>query len=131
MATMKICFCMLPLLALAVNLSASETNNPAPLKIGTGEAEKFVDQEMIVTGKVAQVTFRPKTVFLNLDEPFPNSPFTVVIFSGATNLFGDIKALEGKSVEVKGKIKSFHDKPEIVMESTNQLTVLGAKNAVH
>jgi hypothetical protein len=37
MAGMKACLSLLPMLALAVNLTAAEneTNNPAPLKIGT------------------------------------------------------------------------------------------------
>ena len=41
------------------------------LKIGTGEAASHYDQEMIVTGKVAQVTIRPTVTFLNLDKPIP------------------------------------------------------------
>jgi DNA/RNA endonuclease YhcR with UshA esterase domain len=126
---MKICFSILVVLTFAFKLSGDETNSPAPVNIGTSEANQHYDQEMIVTGKVAQVTFRPKTVFLNLDQPFPDSPFTLVIFSTVTNQFGDLKALEGKSVEAKGKIKKFHDKPEIVLDSTNQLTVLEATKA--
>ena len=123
---------ILVVLTFAIKLSAEDTNAPALsktntsalLKIGTGEADKHYDQEMIVTGKVAQVTIRPKVIFLNLDRPYPDSPFTVVIFPG--EYLADVKALNGKAVEIKGKIKSYHDKPEIVLDSTNQLTVLGS-----
>ena len=111
----------------AIGVHADETNTPAPIRIGTGDADKHMDESAIVTGKVAQVTFRPKVVFLNLDQPFPDSPFTVVIMSKNTNDFGDLKALEGKAVEVSGKIKAFKDKPEIVIDSTNQLTVMSSK----
>ena len=110
--------------AVAGKLSAGETNAPALLKIGASEGQKYYDKEMTVTGKVAQVSFRAKVVILNLDQPFPESPFAVVIFSSATNQFGDLKALDGKNVEVKGKIKNYHDKPEIVLENTNQLKVI-------
>jgi DNA/RNA endonuclease YhcR with UshA esterase domain len=79
---------------------------------------------MIVTGKVAQVTIRPKVVFLNLDQPFPDSPFTLVIYSRETNQFGDLNALDGKDVEATGKIKNYHDRPEIILDSTNQLKVI-------
>ena len=81
---------------------------------------------MIVTGKVAQVSIRPGIVFLNLDKPYPNSPFALVIFPAATNQFGNIKALKGASVEVKGKVTNFHGKPEIVLEKSNQLTITSA-----
>jgi DNA/RNA endonuclease YhcR with UshA esterase domain len=104
--------------------TVAASNSPALLKIGTGEADKHYDQEMIVTGKVAQVSIRPKVIFLNIDAPFSDSPFTVVIFPGKSSFFGDAKALDGKSIEIKGKIKNYHDKPEIVLDSTNQLTVI-------
>ncbi|MGD0207086.1 MAG: hypothetical protein ABSC89_05720 [Verrucomicrobiota bacterium] len=125
---------ILVVLTFAIKLSAADTNAPAlsktdtsaRLKIGAGEADKHYDQEMIVTGKVAQVTIRPTVTFLNLDKPFPNSPFTVVIFHGHSSFFGDANALKGKSIEIRGKIKNYNDKPEIALDSTNQLTVLGS-----
>ena len=126
---------ILVVLTFAIKLSAADTNAPtlskintsALLKIGTGEADKYYGQEMIVTGKVAQVTIRPAVTFLNLDKPFPNSPFTVVIFHGHSSFFGDANALKGKTIEIRGKIKNYHDKPEIALDNTNQLTVLGSK----
>ena len=114
-------------LALTLKLSAGETNHPALLKIGTADAASHYDQEMIVTGKVAQVTIRPAVTFLNLDKPFPNSPFSVVIFHGHSSFYGDANALKGKSIEIKGKIKNYQDKPEIALDSTNQLTVFDSK----
>lgn len=105
---------------------AGETNAAAPAKIGATEAIKHYGQEMIVTGKVAQVTLRPTIVFLNLDQPHPGSPLTAVIHSETTNQFGDLKSLQGKSVEIQGKIKNYHNQPEIVLESASQLKVLDA-----
>ena len=124
---------ILVVLTFAVKLPAADTNAPtltktntsALLKIGTGEADKHYGQEIIVTGRVAQVTIRPKVIFLNLDRPHPDSPFTVVMFPGT--YLADVKALDGKAVEIKGKIKNYHDKPEIVLDSTNQLTVFDSK----
>ncbi|HUA37636.1 MAG TPA: hypothetical protein VMA35_04460 [Candidatus Sulfopaludibacter sp.] len=121
---MKTILPFLTILAFALELSADETNGPTPLKIGATDANKYYDQEMIVTGKVAQVTIRPKIVFLNLDQPFPDSPFSVVVFPSATNKFGNLKSLDGKNIELQGKVKNYHDKPEIVLDSTNQLKVI-------
>ncbi len=123
---------ILVVLAFAIRLPADDTNAPAPpktatsapLKIGTGEADQYYGRQMIVTGRVAQVSIRPRVKFLNLDQPFPDSPFTVVIFPGT--YLANIEALKGKAIEIKGTIKNYHDKPEIVLDNTNQLTVLGS-----
>jgi DNA/RNA endonuclease YhcR with UshA esterase domain len=125
---------ILVVLTFAIKLPAADTNAPTPskintstmLKISTVEADKHYDQEMIVTGRVVQVTIRPKVTFLNLDQPFPSSPFTVVIFHGHSSFFGDVNALKGKSIEIRGKIKNYNDKPEIALDNNDQLTVLGS-----
>ena len=129
---------ILVVLTFAIKLSAADTNAPtlskintsALLKIGTGEADKYYGQEMIVTGKVAQVTIRPAVTFLNLEKPFPNSPFTVVIFHGHSSFFGDANALKGKTIEIRGKIKNYNDKPEIALDNTNQLTVFDSRGMI-
>jgi DNA/RNA endonuclease YhcR with UshA esterase domain len=129
---------MLAGLTFAISLSAADTNAPAsskagnatPMKIGTLDATNYYDQTMIVTGKVVQVTIRPSVTFLNLDKPFPNSPFAIVIIHGKSSYYGDANALKGKSVEIRGKIKNYKDKPEIVLDSTNQLTVFNFTNSV-
>jgi hypothetical protein len=125
---MRICCIVLAALAVALKLSAADTNATVPLKIGTADAASHYDQEMIVTGRVAQVTIRPTVTFLNLDKPFPDSPFTVVIFPKQRPLFGDLDALRRKSIAVRGTIKKYNDKPEIILEKTNQLTVFGLTN---
>jgi hypothetical protein len=111
----------------ATRASADGNNAAVVLKIGTADAAKFYDQEMVVTGNVAQVTIRPTVTFLNLDKVYPDSPFTVVIFHGHSSFYGDANALRGKSIEIKGKIENYHDKPEIALDSTNQLTVFDSK----
>jgi DNA/RNA endonuclease YhcR with UshA esterase domain len=125
---MKIFFLILAAAMLAVESFAADTNAPAPLKIGALEATNYYDKEMIVTGKVVQVTIRPTITYLNLDEKYPDSPFAVVIFHSHSSFYGNANALKGKSIEVNGKIKNYHDKPEMSLDSTNQLTVIGVTN---
>jgi len=117
-------FAILIFLAFCIRLPAADTNALVLAKIGTGDAARYNGQVMTVTGRVAQVTIRPKVTFLNLDQPFPNSPFTVVIFHGHSSFYGDANALKGKNIEIRGKIKNYNDKPEIALDSTNQLTIL-------
>ena len=121
---MKTAFILMSLIVPLLSWAEDSTNSPAPAKIGTKAASEHYDQLLTVTGKVAQVTIRPAIVFINLDQPYPDSPFAAVIHPGATNLFGNLSALKGKSVEITGKIKNYHDHPEIIMDHTNQLLIL-------
>lgn len=91
-------------------------------------AELFYNQTATVTGKVAQVTIREKVVFLNLDEKFPDSPFTAVIFAKDTNNFSHLPALNEKSVAVTGTVKEYNYKPEIVLTNASQLKVFEPEN---
>ena len=114
---------LLAVSATAQTTKKAEPKKDNPQKIGAVDTSKHYDETMIVTGKVAQVTIREKQVYLNLDQRFPDSPFTGVIFAKSTNQFGDLKKLENCQVEISGKIAKFHEKPEIILDSTNQLTV--------
>ena len=117
-------------LALGTKLFAGDSNTPSPAKIGTAEATNYYDQIMIVTGKVVQVSIRPSVTFLNLDKPYPNSPFTIVIFHGHSSFYGDANALSGMSVEIEGKIRNYHNLPEISLENTNQLTAFDSNGKI-
>ena len=128
---MKTVFPILIAVALAAKLLADETSAIAsPKKIGAAEATNYYDQTVIVTGKVVQVTIRPKVTFLNLDEKFPDSPLAIVIFHGHSGFYGDANALRGKSIEIRGKVKNYHDRAEMILDNAKQLTVLDSTNAV-
>ncbi len=110
-----------------VSLAMADATN-APVKIGAQEAEHHYDAVMTVTGIVAQVSLRPTIAFINLDQPYPDSPFAAVIHASATNQFGALRALKGRSVELTGKIVNYHDRPEMVLEKPAQLYVVGGWN---
>jgi hypothetical protein len=123
---MKMKWLMIWLLASCTRLAlAADTNNAVPVKIDAALAAQHYDQLMTVTGMVAQVTLRPKLVFINLDQPYPDSPFVAIIFSSATNQFADLKSLKGRAVEITGTVKDYHDKPEIILDKPGQLSVNG------
>jgi DNA/RNA endonuclease YhcR with UshA esterase domain len=125
---MKTFLPVLVVLIFALKSSADETNSPALLKIGANEAFKYYEKEMTVTGKVVQVTIRPKIAFLNIGHPFPDESIELVIYSNETNKFVDLKALDGKSIEASGKIRRYRNRPEIILDSTNQLKVIETKD---
>jgi hypothetical protein len=129
MSGMKIYFWIFGVLMLALKLSADPTANTLPAKIGTDDVTNYYGQEMIVTGTVAQVSIRPKIVLLNMDKPYPDSPFTLVIFASATNQFSDLKSLKGASVEATGIITNYHNRAEMVLKQAGQLKVIGNASA--
>lgn len=108
-------------LAWAASLSA-QTNVP-PI-IPAAAATNYLNQEVIVTGRVSQVTFRPTIVFLNLNQRYPDSPLTCVIRGSDTNNFFDLRNYQDKNVEVSGCITNYLGKPEMVLTTTNQIKIL-------
>src|SRR5580658_8347415 len=94
-------------LMLAFHVPAGPVNSAAPMKIGTGDVTNYYGQEMVVTGKVAEVSIHRSVVLLNMDQPYPDSPFTLVIFSKATNQFSNLKSLRGAAVEATGVITNY------------------------
>lgn len=104
----------------ADGINAPEKN----LTIGAKDASLFYNQTATVTGKVAQVTFRPTVVFVNLDEAYPNSPFTGVILSANTNEFEHLERLQGRNVEIIGTIKNYQNRPEIILTNQHQLVII-------
>lgn len=112
------------ILGVAQNTNTAASLASPPKRISAVEAEKHYDETVIVTGKVAQVSIRSKLVYVNLDKRYPASPMSCVVFARATNQFGDLKKLEGKQVEVKGKVEKYQSKPQIILNSSNQLSVI-------
>ena len=106
---------------------AQEAGTNAPIRIPATEAKQHVGTNAIVTGKIVDVHFSEKVVSLNFEKPFPKQPFTAVVFAAKTNLFPGLDKLKDKTVEVSGKIVEYHDRPEIKLDSTNQLKVVEEK----
>ena len=118
-----------------VPLLPENTNTAAqtikPDKIGTADASRYYDEMMTVTGTVVQVSIRPTVAILDFDKPYPDTPFTAVIFEANIGQFGDLQKLRGRSVEVSGTVTEYRGKPEIILETTNQLKLVGSTESSH
>ena len=106
---------------------AQDAKTNAPTRIPAAEAKQHVNSEATVSGKVVEVYKTDRLTRMNLDQPFPNQPFTIVIFANKTNLFPDIDKLKGQAVEISGKITEYRDQPQIVLTATNQLKITSSK----
>ena len=88
------------------------------------EAPKKVDENACVTGKVVKVSSSGKsgTQFINFCEDYRKCPFTVVVFSRDLPEVGDVRALEGQTIEIHGRIKEYRGQAEIILSDVKQLS---------
>lgn len=96
--------------------------------ISIEQAAKQVGSKQCVTGKVVKVGHTPSgTTFLDFCEDEKSCPFVVVIFATDLRDVGDVKKLEGKTIEVSGKIEQYKGRAEIVLKEVKQLRGDAAK----
>ena len=86
-------------------------------------AKGKVGETITVEAKVAEVNKTEKIVRINLEARFPKQELTLVIFSSNFSKFEDVEKLEGKTVRVTGKVTEYQKRPQIVLDSKDQLKV--------
>lgn len=98
----------------------------AQKKITPAEAKDHVGEVATVCGSVASTRYAVSTkgqpTFLNLEKPYPNQIFTVVIWGRHRNKFGaPEREYQGKRICVTGKISDYRDRPEMVASDPEQI----------
>jgi DNA/RNA endonuclease YhcR with UshA esterase domain len=93
------------------------------------EAQKKVGETVCVTGKVLKVSTsaRSGTQFLNFCDDYKTCPFTVVVFARDLRDVGDVRPLEGQTIEIHGKVKLYKGQAEIILSDSRQLRGEAAK----
>jgi micrococcal nuclease len=110
------------LICARISIAQQEYINPI-------DAQKYIGMEKTVCGTVASANYairsKGRPTFLNLDQPYPNQIFTVVIWGSDRNNFKNPPEtfFRGKTICVTGIIESYHGKPEMVVHSPDQITV--------
>lgn len=98
-------------------------------RIKPSDAIRNIGKAVIVCGQVASASFaahsRGRPTFLNLDRPYPNQIFTVVIWDNKRALFseGPDRAYRGKRICVTGTITTYRSVPQIVVDYPGQIDV--------
>ena len=76
-----------------------------------------------ITGTVDGVHQSGKgNIFLNMGGKYPNQAFTAFIPSASAAQFSNPQQYEGRTVAVSGKITLYKGKPEIIVNSTSQIS---------
>jgi endonuclease YncB( thermonuclease family) len=86
------------------------------------DAGNFVGQEKIIQGKVVDVhQTTTGTTFMDFEKPYPNNCFSAVIFKSDLGKFNDPEQYANKLVRVRGKIKLYQGKTEMVLENEDMI----------
>src|SRR5262249_7111894 len=75
-----------------------------------------------VTGKVLRVEVGVKGVyFLDFCEDAMACPFTVVVLASDWRDVGDVRRLVGRTIEIRGNVKPYDGRPEIILRRISQI----------
>ena len=86
------------------------------------EAGEHVGETKCITGKVVRVNVGPKGVhFLDFCEDAIACPFTVAVFSHDLKDVGDVRRLAGRRIEIRGAVKVYDGRPEIILRRISQI----------
>jgi hypothetical protein len=87
------------------------------------EAINHIGEVHCVTGKVFNVKQGSGGVhYLDFCEDYRLCSFTVVIFPRDLKSIGDVRQLEGQTIEIHGPVKGYDGRAQIVLEEARQLT---------
>lgn len=105
--------------------------------ITPAEAAKMIDKDVLLEMKVESSSMdkNKSNMFLNSKASFKDADnFTVVVRAGANeklknrHKFKDApKFFKDKTIQVKGKVSTYNDKPQMVVDGSAQLTVIEEK----
>ena len=95
------------------------------------EVRKHTGETVCVTGKVLKISVseRSGTQRLNFCDDGKTCPFTVVVFARDLRDVGDVRPLEGKLIQVHGKLKEYRGQAEIILSDADQLKGQGERAA--
>ena len=96
--------------------------------IPAADAAKHLGEKATVCGVVASARYasssKGKPTFLNLDKPYPNAIFTVLIWDDDRAKFNEPEVrLRDKRICTTGKITEYRGTPEMVLHEPSQLRV--------
>jgi len=87
------------------------------------EANQHVGDSMCVTGRVLRIKVGARGVhFLDFCEDQMACPFTVVVFPSDLKDVGDVRRLAGRTIEIRGPVKLYDGRAEIILNRISQIS---------
>ena len=108
------------LLTFSINCFSQDT-------ITTAKARDYMDKEVYVIGKVVSYKLAAEgntTNYINIDKPYPESVFTVVISTYyLEKLHLKIEDLNNKDIYIKGTITTYKNDPKQIPQIYNPISI--------
>jgi len=100
----------------------------AQKSISAAAAKDHVGEKATVCGEVASAHFAARSrgtpTFINLEKPYPNQIFTVLIWGSDRPKFGSPeREYDGKRICVTGKVNIYRGMPEIIAYEPSQISM--------
>ena len=99
--------------------------------ITTAKVQEYMDKEVCVIGKVVSFKLAAEgknTNYINIDKPYPESVFTVVISNyHLEKLKIKIEDLKDKNIYIKGKITTYKNDPKQIPQIFNPASIVVKK----
>lgn len=116
------------LLLLFLSISFTFSVRAQTNRITAAEARKHVGERATVCGLAASTRYANRSngqpTFLNLDKPYPNQIFTVVIWGSNRAKFGSPEnKYRDKKICTTGKIAEYRGVPEMIVSDPSQLHI--------
>ena len=96
-------------------------------QINASQAVNFIGQTKTVCGVIASTKYasysRGQPTFINLDKPYPNQVFTILIWGRDSAKFYNADRIfsVGKRICATGLISSYRGKPEMTVRGPSQI----------
>lgn len=95
--------------------------------ITTAKVKEYMDKEVCVVGKVVSFKLAAEgknTNYINIDKPYPESDFTVVISNNYLEKLNiKIEELKEKNIYIKGKITTYKNDPKQIPQIYNPISI--------
>lgn len=105
------------------------TSVSAQEKISATNAIQYIGKKVTICDTVSGVKWleqaKSQPTFLNMGAPYPQSPFTVVIFGNDRKVFSDTleKLYTGKKICVTGIVREYKGKAEIIVTKPDEIII--------
>lgn len=88
------------------------------------EAPNHIGEYVVISGLVDNVFISNKgTNFLNFCPNYRTCPFSAVIFNSDAYKFSNVRAYEGRTVEISGAITTYQGRAQIILKDPSQVKI--------
>lgn len=92
--------------------------------ISSQEVKLHIGDSLTIRGYVADIYLSDKVAYINFENRFPKNIFSCAVFENRLNDFGDLSKYKEQTVEVTGKITTYKNKPQVILNSKDQIRIV-------